>query len=697
MPLGQYLTGVSFFLPTLGAVIGAAQIVIRRRYSYLPRLPRVLAYMVLVTAGMVLAMVAPAAAGILTRGTVLAAALALLAGALLVPASAPQDIDPQPESARSGVVSIVIAVIAVGAVLVFELGRLRVLATQPITEIDMLGFHLPGIARFIQTGTLWQVTQFEPGFATSQYPNNGDFLILSAVLPWHDLAFVRYVPLPFYALTGVGAYAIAVELRAPRAAAATMAAAVITVPALSLLALEGIPDTIALATLAAGLVFLIRHSRSARRSELVLAGLALGLSLGTKWYGFTSVLMVLVVWVATRALTRAAAARIVRDGAWLVGLVLAGGGFWLLRNLIESSNPVYPKTVSLLGVQLFAGSQNDIVDQFGYTIAGYLGKPHILRTYIYPGFKMRVGVTGLVLVAGVLVAGIAAGLALRRRRARVDTDVITTALVAVALGLAALYTITPGSAYGTKDLPVEAFVNIRWLVPAMLVAAALSARAVLGLGRAGLLLELAGLWGALRGIDLGGPVPGSTVTKLIIALAALAALALLVRRSLKARGSLKVRRSLKARGKGGWGIRAGLAAAVVACAVAVVAGRLEQRSFDRHPYAGYDATFAWIDRNAPTGHRIGIAGVASNEGLAPVLPAFGPRLGNQVAYVGDQVRHSVHLPASKSSFDRELARGHFDLLLVGLQNTDQTDTWALAAGYRIVAWSPRLALFAAPA
>jgi hypothetical protein len=79
-----------------------------------------------------------------------------------------------------------------------------------------------------------------------------------------------------------------------------------------------------------------------------------------------------------------------------------------------------------------------------------------------------------------------------------------------------------------------------------------------------------------------------------------------------------------------------------------------------------------------------------------VLPAFGPRLGNRVSYVGDPVRHSVHLPATARSFDTELRRGRYGLLMIGLQQPDHTDLWARAAGYRLVALSPRLALYADP-
>jgi dolichyl-phosphate-mannose-protein mannosyltransferase len=685
MPLGEYLTGALFLLGTIGAALAAAGLVVGRRFRYLPVLPRSLAFMVLATAALVFAGVVPAALGILSRLSVMVAAGAALLAAWLVPASPPPaTTDPQPQPGPSGRFSILIAVTAVGAVAVYELARVRVLVSQPITFIDMLGFHLPGVAHWIQAGTLWNVDQFLPGFATAQYPNNGDLLLLEAILPWRDLAFVRLVPVPFYLFTGVGAFALALELGASRAAAATLAAALITVPAMASLALEGLPDVIALATLAAGLVFLVRHGRSGRLSELMLAGLALGLSAGTKWYGLTAVVAVLAVWVPASFVRRRSLGRVARDGGALLGMIFAGGGLWLVRNLVESANPIYPKAVSLLGVQLFAGSHNDVIDRYGYTIADYLGSPHILSTYIYPGFKIEVGVTGAVLLAGFLVAVLAGALELRRAHGRRPIAAFGLGLAVAALGMIAVYAITPGSAYGPKGLPVEGFVNIRWLMPAIVIGAALTARAVAALGPAGVALEVAGLAGAIDGIHLGAGVPGSTVAKVVLALTALTASVLLAQRWVGANrwpGSRTPR----------------VLALIAACAAVVALGRLDQVNFDHRGYAGFDPTFAWIDAHAPTGRRVGITGIWSTAGISPVLPAFGPRLGNHVSYVGDRVRHSLHLPASESSFDDELRRGRYDLLLIGLQDAAHTDVWARHAGYRLVAGSARLALYAAPA
>lgn len=687
MPLGEYLTGLLFYIPTVGAALAIGLLIIRRFYGHPPALVRTLAFAMIATAALLFASLAPAVLGILSRPAVLVAAVVALGFSIWITrgtAGPERDRDPPPP--QSGLVAGAVAAATVGLAVVYSVARLADLATQPIIDIDMLGFHLPGIARFIQTGTIWNVEQFLPGFATAQYPNNGDFLILSQVLPWRDLAFVRYLPVAFFGLTGVGAYALGLELRASRAAAATMAAAAVMVPALTLLAFEGLPDAISLATLMIGLVFLVRHVRHGHRGDLVLAGVSLGLSFGTKWYTTTTVGIVFVVWLLAGWLARRRGRAIAWQGLLLLAMILLFGGIWLLRNVIESGNPVYPKAVSLAGLHLFAGSRGDVIDLYGYTIAHYLGSPHILRTYIYPGFKSRVGITGLVLLAGLVVAA-AAGIRGRRGERRLAlVPAILLALAIVVIAACAEYAVTPGSAYGLANLPVEAFVNIRWLMPAMLIGAALAARAVVELRRVGSVLELGALAGVIDAIGLD---PGVSARSVAIGVGVAVLLAIAV---------VSIRRGRPAawRARPGYRVGLGSTAAVAGAVVALAAAeRALQVRFDGHSYAPYDPTFAWIDAHASSGNRIGVTGVWSTTGMPPTLPAFGPRLGNEVSYVGVRVRHSLHLPPSRGEFDAALRHGRYDLLLVGLQNPDHTGTWAQQAGFRLVAVSPRLALYSA--
>lgn len=693
MSLGDYLGGALFFLPTMAAVLGAAWLILRKRFGYLSGLPRGVAFVILATATLLFAEILPAALGVLTRRTTLAAGVLVLGASWALPSRATAAPVTDPEPPRSSPFSLAIAALAVGAVAVYALTRLRSVISLPITDIDMLGFHLPGVAHWIQTGTVWQVDQFLPGFATAQYPNNGDFLILSTVLPWHDLALVRLPAILFLALTGVGVYALALELRAARAAAATFAALVLVLPPLFPFALEGLPDDITLAMLAFGAVFLVRHARSGRTGELALGGLALGIALGTKWFGLTACVVVVVLWVLARLIIRARRRGVVRDGGVLLATMALGGGFWLLRNIIESGNPLYPKAVKLAGVQLFAGSHQDVIDRFGFTIAHYLGQPDILRKYIYPGFKSQLGIAGLALIAGLVVALAWSLRALRsRRRSRSDGHALALLLVALAtLGICAVYIITPGTAYGPKNQPIEGFATIRWLMPAIVLGAAVCAAGARALGRWAIVLELAGVAGVLDAIHLDVGVDAGAAVKTAAGLAVIVAGAAILARRRRARPA--------GRGLPRAGARRAPALALLgACLLALVGvGRLVQTHFDRHSYAPYDPVFAWIDTNAPSGHRIGITGATgSTPGLAFVLPAFGPRLGNPVTYVGDVVVHSVEVPTRESSFRRELQDGRYELLMIGLPFAGRTEEWARSMGLPLLARSRRIALYAVP-
>ena len=71
MPLGQYLLGGAFFVLTVGAVGVAAALIVSRRLGELPHPARGLAFALLWLAGLVLATLIPAAATVLSRGTML--------------------------------------------------------------------------------------------------------------------------------------------------------------------------------------------------------------------------------------------------------------------------------------------------------------------------------------------------------------------------------------------------------------------------------------------------------------------------------------------------------------------------------------------------------------------------------------------------------------------------------------------------
>src|SRR4051794_2383431 len=86
MPLDDYLVGVAFFAITLGSVLAAAALVVRRRLPQLTGSTRLLALALIATAGLIGVHVVPGALYILSREAVAGAALlALLAASRLRP------------------------------------------------------------------------------------------------------------------------------------------------------------------------------------------------------------------------------------------------------------------------------------------------------------------------------------------------------------------------------------------------------------------------------------------------------------------------------------------------------------------------------------------------------------------------------------------------------------------------------------
>jgi dolichyl-phosphate-mannose-protein mannosyltransferase len=685
MPLGDYLVGLAFFAATMGSIGVAAGLIVRRRLGHLTGAHRILAFSVIATFGVIWAHLAPAALGVLARETVLASALLALAATSRVRSiEVADDEPPAPPSEPSGAVSSLLAGAAVAAVAVYALAYLSEHAAIAVTHTDLVSFHLPGVARWIQTRTVWDNNEFIPRYPVGNYPNNGDMLFLSAVLPWENDAFVRLVNYPFFALLGLVVYAIGRELGAPASAATIFAAVLLATRSVALPALDQLkPDVIMLATFGAGVLFLLRHWRTQRTSDLVLAGLGLGIAFGTRWHGVYSALAIVAAWAVAARLSGRPVKGIARQGAALAGLVGVGGGFWLVRNLAVTGNPVFPLKVAPLGITIFDAPHDLVLERFGYSIADYIGRPGVWRHSILPDYRHALGLAGLVVALGLLLAvAMAAERAWRRRPVPVRVIAIAAAVVLIAVA----YAFSPASAQGFEGRPFKGIVaaNARWLMPAFVLAASLAAWAVGRAGRLRPVLELAGVVAVASGIANTFDLQRSRVALVAVGLGLLLALAWITR---SVSGRIRHRVAPSA-----------YAAVALAIVVGVVAlGQREQRRFNDGRYRSLDPTSDWIFDHAPSGHRVGIAGGWGKAVLPPVLPMFGPRLRNHVAYVGPLVEDMLQEYRRREPFVAAVERGRYDLLLIGRgfrpRPVVPEESWARAAGFAEVTRSKSYILF----
>ena len=689
MPLQDFLAGAALFGVMLAAVAVATALIVRRRLRHLDALELGLASLVVGVAILIAVHLVPLMLGILTRGMVLAAAALAVGLAALVkpaaaggPAGSAADRGPGGPIAPSSRASWALAVLACAFVAVAAFADLGRWAGDEVIGDDPTSFHLPGVWRWIQLHSMWQIDQFVPHLAQGNYPNNGDVVLLSVILPWHN-DFVVRLPVAFLlVMTAVAVFAVARELRAPHAASVLAATAIVSLPVVGLATISrALPDTLMWTTFACGILFLLRHARTGRRSDLVLAGIALGIAAGTKWYGVSSVAVVCVIWigarlVAARATGRADMPRALGDGVLLGGLALLGTLAWFVRNLALSGNPLFPLHVAPFGVTIFDAPPDIIRDQAGFSIADYAGDLGVLRQLAGEVVE-GIGVAPIVCGLGIAVAAFLA----RPRRRAADPRVLVLAAGAVALAL--LYTVTPATALGLRGDPSLANSNTRYAIPALLIAVPVVAWAAGRLPRVAALAfqaALAGgaLFGAYRGYEVRG------IRDITLAAAGLVALA----------GATWLLWRLRDR-------RIVLAAAAIAAALVglAAANRMQDRINDgryRNIDPGVDAMLA----ATPNGGRVALAADWTVAGLSPIWPAFGTRIDNDVEFMGRFVKGFLTPWGNEASFQAALRRGRYDVLVVGRgfypPEATPEQRWAIDAGWRTISLSARLRVLVPP-
>jgi hypothetical protein len=693
VPAGDYIEGLVVFGAVLAATAGASALICARRLPGLSGSVRALAFALVATLGLLAVHLVPMALGILSRGTVLVAcalwALAAWALPRVEAAGGPApgrrlslEIADAAGWARAGWA---LAAVALGFVVALGVSVLSDHLTVAPLSIDVLNFHLPGVARWIETGSLWQIDVFLPGVAPGHYPQNGDVILLATVLPWRNDFLAHLAMYPFWALTGLGLYAVARELRAPAAAAIVVACVALVIPAVAVPALiGGLVDALALFAFVTGILFLLRHRRTGAGADLALAGLALGVAFGTKWYAVSSVAIVVGVWAVASFVDRRSARWVLAKGAALVGLIALAGGIWMLRNLVESSNPVFPVEVAPFGVEIFSAPRDIVRETAGFTLLDYVGDSGVWSEWIWPALRHTLAWPGLLIGIGFAVA---CGLVVARGRAIAGRGVLLVA-AACALLLLLAYAATPYSAGGPEGLPVLVAADARYAVPALLVGAIVAAVAVSTAG----LRWLAAAFGALALPALldgarwssGATNEAASLSPLTWGLAIVATAAVVLawpRIAAAARPRLR---------------QVALAGGAAALLIAAVGGYEVEKRFNDDRLLGGDPATDFVLDQVPAGTRVGLAGLWDDAGISPVLPSYGPRYENEVEYVGEFVDEMLRRYPNQEEFAAALERGDYDLLIVGRGRPEEPEVaeqeWARAAGYERLLVSERLAL-----
>jgi hypothetical protein len=544
--------------------------------------------------------------------------------------------------------ALVALAIAAVAIVHFAAGVKLRLSTG-MTGFDSTWYHGPFAAGFFQSGDTWGLHFIAPQFLAWFYPANSEVLHAVGMVAFGRDILSPLLNLGWFVGCLVAAWCIGRPYRVAPWSLALVAIA-LSVPALHDQAGEARNDIAGIFfLLAAVAVALAQRERSSNRqaSETALAlgpaavvGLAAGMAAGTK----LNFLLPAAVLVGGIALV-APGGRRWRTLAVGGLAALAGGGYWYLRNLAHSGNPL--PWVKHLGPITLPAPAQALGGREDHSVLGYLTNGSVWSDWFLPGLHH-----GLTIFWPLLVAAPLVGLLLCLGR-RSDPILRVVAAAGLAAGLAWL--IAPTSASGPDGMPQGFESGLRYLAPAL----------VLGFA----LLPVA-LCRQLRGVGAGSPSNG---------------------RILKAPSQLA--RRLSGRGAPRIGLALVVILGVVVLGYPVQCHYLERRYADpSFTTPGLNAAFAWAQD-------IGDARIATTS--TRQYPLYGRDLSNEVTYIGEEQPHGgFAAPTTCLSWRNLLNEGNYDYVVTtrdriepGKPTYPATARWTKAPGATVVLRKPPTVIY----
>jgi hypothetical protein len=414
---------------------------------------------------------------------------------------------PHPDATRgwgADWLTLVALVVAFAAAVHFAAGvRLRL--STGMTGFDSTWYHGPFAAGFFQSGNTMDLHFIAPQFLAWFYPANGEIFHSVGMLAFGRDLMSPLLNLGWFIGCLVACWCIGRPYRvAPWSL--SLGAIALSVPALADQAGEARNDIVGIFFLLAAVAVVLNAWEGKGEREpglatgaLVVVGLAAGLAAGTKLNFLlpAAVLAVGLVAIAPRG-------QRVRTSA-AVGLsALAGGGYWYLRNLVHTGNPL--PWVHHLGPISLPAPQQALGGREAHGVLSYLTDGAVWSDWFLPGLHDGLWIVwpllGLAALAGLVLCLLpsrsaspgssaahdvpavndareandrqAAGETRQESPApRRSLDLVQPLVGLVGLATAAAWLVAPTSASGPDGMPRGFESGLRYLVPALVLGLAL--------------------------------------------------------------------------------------------------------------------------------------------------------------------------------------------------------------------------------
>jgi hypothetical protein len=330
-----------------------------------------------------------------------------------------------------------------------------------IFNFDSLWYHMPYATDMVQSHSVTGLHYTETVFTNWFYPQNSELLHATGILLTHRDTLSLFLNFAFLALSFLAAWCIG---RPYGRGHLTVVAAAIVLECHTLVVREpgaAKNDLVAAALLLAAVAILVNARRAHNPKvalpvgwPLAVSGLAVGLAVGTK---STAVAMAAALTLAVVVLAPTGR-RWAAFGWWFIPALL-GGGYWYLRNLIVAGNPL-PQATGIGPISL-PHPERLQEGRPNFNIVHYATDTGVWRHYFEPGLHQAFGSLWPLVILAAIAGGL---LALLRGR-----DKIVRWAGGVALFGMLAYVFTPLSAAGIDGAPVGFAINIRYVIPPLLL------------------------------------------------------------------------------------------------------------------------------------------------------------------------------------------------------------------------------------
>ena len=433
---------------------------------------------------------------------------------------APRTMPAVPPAPAVPLLQLVLALVAATFVAAHWATGLQDVWERGMLTFDTLWYHGPFAARIAETGSVWGMQFTDPQYLNWFYPENSELLHATGIVLFDRDLFSPLVNLGWLGVSLLAAWCIGRPYGVAPLSLTAVAVAMSTGPMVPREAGTPATDTVPVAMVLAAAAILINAwaARTGRPSgaapmgaaagtptvprpgsgtanpvigdrspadatsaapperdrspsgpppaapllgALLVAGLAIGIGLGSK----------LTIWGVAVAFAVGAPFLVPRELRWkafwvFVGGVAAVAGFWFLRDLIHSGNPL--PWIREIGPIDLPGPNRGLEGRDNFTVAHYVfvdPSTSLWRQYFLNPIENLLGPLWFLILGG--AAGGAILAVWRPRSPAVRLAGVITVVAAIA------YLFTPLSAAGPEGRPLAFGINLRYLIPGFALGLAL--------------------------------------------------------------------------------------------------------------------------------------------------------------------------------------------------------------------------------